>query len=920
MAAKNYLQCLREPSDAGKPYTRWWWYGAAVDKDEIRRELRYMQQAGLGGVELQVMYPLQADDPDRGVTNHPFFSPGFFDVLQCALEECEQLGLAFDMTLGSSWPYGGPMIPSHMAPEILLPYQWDIQGPTTYSQDFTGLWAGDVVQASLVRMNGAEMEAETLRDITHHLEETWIYSWPYGHRLRELAVPEGIWKLTIMVSAQYRQRVGAPARGMDGHAMDHCRRDVTDFYLENTGAPLVQRFGKGRFRSFFCDSIELGGNNWTAPMFEEFQKRRGYDLKDYLPALWSSMGAVTPHIRYDYYRTMSELTIENFFLPLTEWSHKQGSLSRIQAHGTWADILKVYAAADIPEGETFGEGDSLMINTVHRRLASSAGNVYGRRVISNESFTWLRMPRFLVTLEMMKLAADAIFLDGINHIVNHGYAYSPPDADGPGHAFYASSLISHTNTWWEYYPELAAYMHRVSAYLQKGCNVAEVGLYIPQNDIWSETPMAELHMSMKIEQHITADVIQAIGRAGYWFNYLNDDVIQTATVNGDNLVIMENPYKVVLIPNCRYLPLGTAEALLRWVTAGGTVISLGSIPQHVPGLVERDEQQTTLNDIVAQLFGGDTSGAWHCVGSGRSLVVADYGADAAVLALQEVLAPDLQILDAPETVGYVHRRTGDEDVYFVANVSREPVRTRLRFKNQQEHCVILDPLHQTEIFPEAVANDGQSLTLTVNLEAGGSCFLIFASALPPLQAVSPRVAEVQDIMDISENWALDIERLGVHKALDHVQTWESIPGCAYHCGRGVYRKQMNLDSKQFAAKDVLLELEVVAEVADVRVNGQNVGVIWKRPYVVEISDHLVDGQNIIEVKVTNLWFNAIQDPKHREPLIEETILPQWPYFSEVINQIRSHRLHGWRERTMAAELQPSGIGGRIQLVFRDRVQ
>ena len=117
---------------------------------------------------------------------------------------------------------------------------------------------------------------------------------------------------------------------------------------------------------------------------------------------------------------MSELTIENFFSVMTEWCHEMGSTSRIQAHGTWGDILQAYGAADIPEGETFSEWDKYSVNTVHRRLASSAGHVYHRHIISNESFTWLRFPRFTETPEQIKIAADSIFVDGMNQIVNHG--------------------------------------------------------------------------------------------------------------------------------------------------------------------------------------------------------------------------------------------------------------------------------------------------------------------------------------------------------------------------------------------------------------------------------------------------------------------------------------------------------------------
>lgn len=95
---------------------------------------------------------------------------------------------------------------------------------------------------------------------------------------------------------------------------------------------------------------------------------------------------------------------------MTEWCHEMGSTSRIQAHGTWGDVLEAYGAADIPEGETFSAWDKYSVNTVHRRIASSAGHVYHKKIISNESFTWLRSPRFTETPEQIKIAADSILL------------------------------------------------------------------------------------------------------------------------------------------------------------------------------------------------------------------------------------------------------------------------------------------------------------------------------------------------------------------------------------------------------------------------------------------------------------------------------------------------------------------------------
>lgn len=196
-------------------------------------------------------------------------------------------------------------------------------------------------------------------------------------------------------------------------------------------------------------------------------------------------------------------------LSWTDWCHKVGSQSRIQAHGTWGDALLAYGAADIPEGETFSAGDIYTVNTIHRRLASSAGHLYHKPIVSNESFTWLRFPRYTETLEHIKVAVDAIFVDGMNQIVNHGFSYNPQE-DWP---FFASSHICNRNTWWKYYKNIGDYIQRVSHFLQQGHTMAEVCIYLPQSDIWAENPLCDLHMCVQLRERFEDDAIDGNAKA-----------------------------------------------------------------------------------------------------------------------------------------------------------------------------------------------------------------------------------------------------------------------------------------------------------------------------------------------------------------------------------------------------------------------
>src|SRR5436189_1842070 len=110
-AVDDLRRSFTTPPADSRIMMRWWWFGPAVTKREIERELQAMKAGGIGGVEVQPVYPLMLDDPSAGVRNLPYLSDEFIDALRFAAEKARELGLRLDLTLGSGWPYGGPHIP-----------------------------------------------------------------------------------------------------------------------------------------------------------------------------------------------------------------------------------------------------------------------------------------------------------------------------------------------------------------------------------------------------------------------------------------------------------------------------------------------------------------------------------------------------------------------------------------------------------------------------------------------------------------------------------------------------------------------------------------------------------------------------------------------------------------------------------------
>ena len=884
MNKKEFISILEDPSENARGRTRWWWYGCAVKKEEIVRELDFMKESGIGGVELQALYPLEADDPEKGIKNRDYLSPEYFELIRFAAEEANKRGMQFDMTLGSSWPYGGPFIPEELAGQNVLPFTIDLMGPCKFSQDLTTILYGKVVGAVLGKMENGEMLPETMVDVTEKISEKLLFNWPWGTEIQELDIPEGLHKLVFFISAEKKQRVLKPLNGGDGFIVDHNSRKSLRCFLKYAGDPVDREIPY--ISDYFCDSIEVFGNNWTDELFLEFFRRRGYDLHPYLYALWGEVKGITDKVRYDYHKTLGELTVEEFFRELSSWCHEKGKRSRIQAHGTWGDILQAYGAADIPEGETFSAFDRYEVNTVHRRLAASAGHIYGRNVISNESFTWLRFPRFTVTLQHMKAAVDSIFLDGINQIYNHGYSYSEK-SDHRMTPFYASSNINHTNTWWKHYHVLGKYINRVCDMLQRGKAVATTAIYLPQHDIWAEHPIADTHMSMKLDERFGVPAIDAINKAGYWFDYINDDGAEKLTELG---------YDMVILMDCERIPVKTMKLLKEFAEKGGRLIAAGNLPNKACGLMNYEENTALITAMGEEL-----------IISGKVTVTRDKYSSL-IKALKAAKAPDAEVVRRPDVTGFVHRKDGKDHIFFLSNISAEAHEEEVIFTGMGDKFTVCDPM-SGKVFPVKNAEmTDKGIKVLFDMEPYQSLIFVFGPKMGTPAIAKPKESRL--LLDISRNWHFEVPELDFSKDHPVLSSWEQEEELKYFSGSGTYSRSFSLKA---VPRKVCLELENLGETATITVNGQKAGEIITLPHRLEITPYLVKGENHIEITADNLLINRMIDPEYPEFTPEEPVLPNFPYETGKLKACREERVFNYREKDMIKEPLKSGIWGRVLL-------
>jgi len=872
------------PPEGGKPMTRWWWFGGAVTPEEITRELTFMKQAGLRGAEIQPVYPIAMDDPARGIRNLNYFSEEFLAVLRHAVREARRLSLQLDFTLGSGWPYGGPFIPTGLAARRLRVLSQDVVGPREYSWELTPHLTGDERIVRVVAtpvLPDAGLDVARSRVLADQPKPEVSQGVRRGSFVRA-SVETGTWRLMVFLDSPTGQLVKRPTIGMEGPVLDHHSREAMALFLRAAGDRVMNALaseGAPPFHSVFCDSLEVYGADWTKDFLVEFEKRRGYDLAPYLPALFHDAGELTPHVRHDAHLTLSELNLDYFFAPLVAWAEARGMQARIQAHGAPGDVMQAYGRAHIPEGENIFLGDRYQVNLRHRRLASSAAHLYGKPLASSETYTWLRTPLFVTTLEQMKPATDAVLLDGLNHIVNHGYSYSPPQAGEPGWSFYASTEANHTNTWWRHYPHLTRYIQRTCALLQTGVAVNPVAVYLPVPDLFAQFGAGGLHIDVEAERLLDAGLLMGLRQAGYDFDMIHDHALASlARVEAGELCAGTARYRVVIVPSARFMPPESAARLAELVRAGGHVIFVERLPEGAAGLSDREARGERVRRELHGLS-----------------AVADRAA--ALARLEAVLQPDFEIVGpsveqaeahkaAVENVGFVHRRLGACDYYFVANVSRHTQDLRVRFAASHRSPERLDPETGAVSSPLAydyVTTGGRTSTeVALHLDPFESCFVAFGTSRErPRRRASRRVVSDDPApLVLAGPWTLALgERAPL--TLDGLRTWTELAAARGFSGWGTYETDFEAPG---LPSDVewMIDLGTVHETAEVTLNGASLGAAWKGLRRLACGPALRPGHNHLRVEVANLWIHDVASrPAPDLAALEETYGVRWGRYGEV---------------------------------------
>ncbi|HEX8291637.1 MAG TPA: glycosyl hydrolase [Pyrinomonadaceae bacterium] len=860
-----------------KPWTRWWWLGSAVDRRGLSAALSEYEKAGLGGLELTPIYGV------RGAESRfiDFLSPEWVGMLEHTLREAGRLGLGVDMATGTGWPFGGPWVDAEDACKDLVSKTWELRGGARLGEPVR------MVQKPFVRAVGRRPDITTLREpirLNPNLQELALdqvrFEKPlplqalmaYSDRGEALdltarvrpdgaldwVAPPGRWKLYALFQGWHGKLVERAAPGGEGNVIDHFSAEALGNYLKKFDRAFAGRDVRS-LRAFFNDSYEVddaeGQSDWTPKFFEEFRARRGYDLREHLPALLGEGDEDRrARVLHDFRETVSDLLLDRFTAPWRDWAHGRGALVRNQSHGSPANILDLYAASDIPETEG--------TDVVRMKFASSAANLTGKTLASAETVTWLD-EHFLSSLGDVKRAVDLNFLGGINHVVYHGLAYSPPEDPWPGWLFYAAVHFGPQSPDWKDFPALNRYVARVQSFMQQGRADNDVLLYYPVHDMWME-PGKEgrlVHVGGGHDVGITQADAQALLDAGYAFDLVSDRQVANVTYARGALRAGGLEYKVIVLPETRYVPAQTLSRLVGLALAGATVVVRKSLPSDVPGL-NQEPARRALKRILARINFTDTeTGGVRSApfGKGRFLLGDD---------LTKLLAHAGTRREAMVEQGlrFARRTHAGGGLYFILNRGDGAVEGWVPVASRARSAAVFDALTgEAGLTPvRPAAGGGQEVYL--QLAPGESCVLkTFETAqrgpsFPYFKAAGAG-------RPLGGEWSVTFTEGGPSLPpalrLSELSSWPSLGGGGYRNFSGTARYALTFERPRGEGGDWVLDLGRVAETARVRLNGRDLGTLITPPFRVRVPAAALRETNTLEVEVSNLMLNRVIDLERR---------------------------------------------------------
>ncbi len=1081
------------PPASAKPHTWWHWMSGNVTKEGITADLEAMKRVGIGGFQafhVSVFTPIGPIpvpvDTTAGTVD--YMSDGWFEMMRYTLEEADRLDLEMCFHNCAGWTSsGGPWITPEYSMKEVVWSEKAVEGTSelTVQLDQPKTVAGYYRDIALLAIPTpqSELDGKGFRISDWRAKAGYERKPNLKPDNRKMAAGDIVSKDSILVldnkmdSSGKLQcslpdgkwtiiRFGYTSTGMTnrpspdearGLECDKLSEAAAELHWKNSVQKVIDKAGSlaGRvLNNILIDSYEVCTQNWTQQFPEEFERRMGYDLVCYLPALTGRVVGsqdITERFLWDFRRVISDMFDDYYFGHFAQMCHSNGMVLSIEpyTHTNWGgnfDSFSASSKADIPMGEWWAQsGQQWHHSSV--KLASSAAHTYGRKFVGAEAFT--SMSRFVSHPYVLKSQGDYFYCQGVNRFIFHTFVHQPWSNVYPGMTMGPYGFeFNRNNTWFEKGAAWLEYLSRCQYILQQGRFVGDL-CYYGGEDPLSDAPVREATVPL--------------APSGYDYDFCTTEILFKMSVK-NGIIVLPNgmQYRILVLPAG---PMRSAvlRKVKNLVEAGAIVY--GVRPTGSPSLRDYPACEQEIKELSDNLWDNDK------IVSGRPL-------DKVLLSIG--VLPDFEFTGEPiviptqypgSGIEYIHRQIEETDVYFVSNQHKHSKLINAVFRVNGKQPELWNPeTGQIEDIPlYSFSEDGRTV-VPLLLEPAGSVFVVFREPADKVRVEQITVLEEagfddginvskleieravygvlsgtpEQQIDITENLRkmvqagqlrieagnkiagdpayktakqmkvdYSVDGKSYSKVIDEKHTLDfagtdveaaapfevaykgedivligSKPGryeiqrtdgsketinlkvsqpvsidgpwilrfpigwgapekieldelidwtthehydVQHFSGTATYSKTFDLPTgHRQKDESIFLDLGIVNVIAEVKLNGQNMGILWKPPFRVNISDVVRLKSNLLEVEVTNLWPNRLIGDEKYPPDYElreskekggryVVKYPQWLLLGKKQPDTGRKTFVTWTYYKENDPLLPSGMLGPVRLVYYKKI-
>ncbi|WP_396635703.1 glycosyl hydrolase [Maribacter sp. R77961] len=709
---------FQNPPNEAKARTWWHWLSGNVSKSGITKDLEAMKSVGIQEAQL---FNVHLGFPQGPVK---YLSEEWLNLFKFAAQEAKRLNLELAFHNGPGWSSsGGPWVTEAHAMQTVVFSELEVKGgqpinavlpkPETkfeYYRDIAVLAfpkpKADIKIDNLDYKNLSErirnhlvpdtksiskdavVSKDAIIDITSKLSEDGMLEWK---------APQGEWIILRMGHTPIGTTNRPAPLEAKGLEVDKMSKTAVDAYWKGGVQPIIDTLGDlvgTTVNNCLIDSYEVETTNWTVGFDTEFEKLRGYDLTAYLPTLagyYIDGGEISERFLWDFRRTIGDLIAENYYAHFRELCHENGMKLSVEPYWGPFDNMQVGAAGDIVMCEFWSGGYPFFDSP---KFVSSIAHLNGSSIVGAESFTgvggWNEHPA------QLKSIGDRAWAEGITRFIFHTYVHQPWDV-APGLALsYHGTDFNRLNTWWQQSSVYMDYIARSQFLLQQGKSVADVLVFTGES-----SPN-------------TAFLKPEIKNLGYDYDLIGANKLQELFVeNGEIYTSKSGPYKVLQLTASEWMKPETIKKVNQLIADGAKVI--GAKPKKSPSLENHSNADAEIQVLAKTLWDSEAV---------KDTSIENYLTQSEVPADFKVERGD------GSDINFIHRKTEEADIYFIANARKESreITSRFRVSGKQPELWNAETGETKDLVVFTENTDGTT-TVPISLGMEASVFVVFRNSI-----------------------------------------------------------------------------------------------------------------------------------------------------------------------------------------------